>query len=64
MVDNGLLKMVDLYSKTNLKDDDLKKDLEEVGDILTKNLKILTSFEKYSKEIRECKHNNLKLEMI
>jgi len=47
MVDNGLLKMVDLYSKTNLKDEDLKEDLEKVGIILEKNLRILTSFEKY-----------------
>ena len=34
MVDNGLLKLVALYSKTNLKDDDLKKDLDTVGKVL------------------------------
>jgi len=52
MVDSGLLKMVELYSKTNLKDDNLKEDLEKVGEILEKNLRILTSFEKYIKEIQ------------
>ena len=37
--------------KTNIKDENLKEDLEKVGETLEKNLIILTSFEKYAKEI-------------
>ena len=51
MVDHGLLKMVDLYLKSNLKDEDLKENLEKIGEVLEKNMKILTSYEKYLKEM-------------
>ena len=51
MVDNNLLAQIDLYSKTNIKDEDLKEDLEKLGEILEKNIVILTSFEKYVKEL-------------
>lgn len=37
--------------KGNIKDKDIIEDLEYVGTILEKNLKILSSFEKYVKEI-------------
>ena len=49
MIDCGLLRMCDLYSKTNLKDEDLKEDLEKVGTVLELNLTFLTSFDKYLK---------------
>jgi len=51
MVDNDLLSMVELYIKTNLKDKDLMEDLMKIGEVLEKNLIILTSFEKYVKEL-------------
>ncbi|CAD8111966.1 unnamed protein product [Paramecium primaurelia] len=51
MVDNGLIKVVDLLLKGNLKDQDLIDDIKYVGEILEKNMKILTSFEKYVKEL-------------
>ena len=37
--------------KGNIKDKDIIDDYEYVGGILEKNLKILSSFEKYNKEI-------------
>ena len=43
MVDHGLLKMVELYQKANLKDEDLKENLEKIGEVLEQNMKILTS---------------------
>ena len=51
MVESGLLRMVELYSKTNIKDEELKEDLDFVGQVLEKNLRILTSFDKYLKEL-------------
>lgn len=56
MVDHGLLKMVELYMKANLKDDDLKENLETIGEVLEQNMKILTSYEKYKKEIDQVIH--------
>jgi V-type H+-transporting ATPase subunit H len=51
MVDSGLLKTIDNLLKTNIKDKDIQDDLEIIGDILERNMKILSSFEKYSKEL-------------
>lgn len=42
MVDNGLVKVIDLLLKGNLKDQDVIDDIIYVGDILEKNMKILT----------------------
>lgn len=42
MVDNGLIKVVDLLLKGTLKDLDLIDDIKYVGEILEKNMKILT----------------------
>lgn len=42
MVDNGLVKVIDLLLKGNLKDQDVIDDITYVGDILEKNMKILT----------------------
>ena len=47
--------MIDNLSKTNIKDEDLKNDMESVGEILEKNIKILSSFEKYVKELNTDK---------
>lgn len=42
MVDHGLIKVVDLLLRGNLKDTDLIDDIKYVGEILEKNMKILT----------------------
>ena len=42
MVDSGLIKTVDLLLKGNLKDQDVIDDVKYVGDVLEKNMKILT----------------------
>lgn len=51
MVDNNLLKVVDTLMKGNIKDQEVLDDLTHVGEVLEKNIKILTSFEKYMKEL-------------
>lgn len=55
MVDNKLIRIIDLELKKNIKDKDLKEDLIEVGSILEKNYRILSTFEKYLKEIKTRK---------
>jgi len=52
MVDGGLLKVTDILSKSIIKDEEIKKDIEVLGQTLERNLKILTSFEKYKKEVQ------------
>lgn len=52
MVDAGLLKITDNILKGVIKDEETLKDIEFVGETLEKNLKILSSFEKYVKELR------------
>jgi len=47
MVDNNFLKIIDIQLKGNIKDKEVLADLVYVGEILEKNIKILTSFEKY-----------------
>jgi len=51
MVEGGLLKVTDILAKSLIKEEEVKKDIEVIGAILEKNLKILTSFEKYQKEL-------------
>lgn len=51
LVDNNLLKLVDNELRKNIKDENLKKNLDELADILERNYRILSSFEKYTKEI-------------
>lgn len=52
MVDAGLLKTTDNILKGVIKDDETLQDIEYVGQTLERNLKILSSFEKYVKELR------------
>ena len=47
MVDNNLRKIADLLMRGNPKDEDLIDDVKYVDEVLDKNMKILTSFEKY-----------------
>jgi len=51
MIDAGLIKVTDIASKSLIKDPDVKKDIDSILEILEKNLKILSSFEKYKKEV-------------
>jgi len=55
MVESGMLKIVDTLLKGNIKDQDVVDDIKYVGEVLEKNLKVLTSFEKYVKEINTGK---------
>ncbi|KAL4470236.1 hypothetical protein ABPG74_011847 [Tetrahymena malaccensis] len=51
MVDCDLLKLCETLLKGNIKDKEVVDDVTFLGEILEKNIKILTSFEKYIKEI-------------
>ena len=62
MVDNNLSKVIYFFSKKNkvvenelkknLKDETLKENLENIQEVLDINYRILSSYEKYVKEIR------------
>lgn len=56
-MDNGLLKVVDNELRKNIKDEQLKENLEVLAEILERNYRILSSFEKYNKEITTDKLN-------
>lgn len=51
MIDAKLTKSVETLLKGTIKDKECLADIEYVGDILEKNLRILSSFEKYEKEL-------------
>lgn len=51
MIDAKLTKSVETLLKGTIKDKDCLSDIEYVGDLLDKNLRILSSFEKYEKEL-------------
>lgn len=51
MVDHNLIKIVDNELRKNIKEENLKENLEHMGIILERNYRILSSFEKYIKEI-------------
>lgn len=51
LIDHGLLKVTDNILKMVLKDTETIDDIKFVGQTLEKNLKVLTSFEKFAKEI-------------
>ncbi|KRX04842.1 Armadillo-type fold [Pseudocohnilembus persalinus] len=51
MVDAQLIRFVEIQLKGNIKDQEVIEDLQHVGEVLEANLKILSSFEKYQKEI-------------
>lgn len=57
LVDNNLLKVVDNELRKNIKDDVLKDNLEFLADVLERNYRILSSYEKYNKEINTDKLN-------
>lgn len=47
MVEAGIIRIIDVVMKTNIKDADLEEDITFVGSVVEKNMKIFTSFEKY-----------------
>ena len=51
MVDNDLRKVVENELRKNIKDELLREDLEFILDVLERNYRILSSYEKYMKEI-------------
>lgn len=51
MIDAGLIKTTDNILKGVIKDEETLQDIEFVGTTLERNMKILSSFEKYVKEI-------------
>ena len=57
LVDNNLLKVVENELRKNIKDDVLKGNLDFLIDILERNYRILSSYEKYTKEINTDKLN-------
>jgi hypothetical protein len=42
MVESGIIKVIDASLKSNIKDPEINEDIEFVGHIVEKNLKILT----------------------
>ena len=51
MMDNKLLKIIDTILKGNLKDEQLINSIKSISTILESNIRILSSFDKYVKEI-------------
>ena len=51
MVEEKLLDVIDTLSRKVLKDDDVKDLIKSVGDILQKNIKILSTYEKWLNEL-------------
>jgi len=56
MIDNNLQKVVENEQRKNIKDEVLRENLSYLNDVLEKNYRILSVWEKYSKEL---KTNNL-----
>ena len=51
MMDVGLLKIIDVMLKGNIKDAEIVDNIKAVAETLEQNIKILSSFDKYVKEI-------------
>ena len=51
MIDHRLLKIIDTILKGNIKDEDLINDIKDIGSILESNIRVLSSFDKYVKEL-------------
>lgn len=50
-MDNKLLKIVDTLLKGNIKEEELVNLIKEIGEVLEMNVRVLSSFEKYCREI-------------
>lgn len=51
MIDNRLLKIIDTILKGNIKDEDLISEIKDIGAVLESNIRVLSSFDKYVKEV-------------
>lgn len=51
MIDNRLLKIIDTILKGNIKDEELIANIKEIAILLESNIRVLSSFDKYVKEI-------------
>ena len=51
MIDNRLLKIIDTMLKGNIKDEDLITEIKDIGAVLESNIRVLSSFDKYVKEV-------------
>ena len=51
MIDNRLLKIIDTLLKGNIKDEDLITEIKDIGAVLESNIRVLSSFDKYVKEV-------------
>lgn len=51
MIDNRLLKIIDTILKGNIKDEDLITEIKDIGAVLESNIRVLSSFDKYVKEV-------------
>jgi V-type H+-transporting ATPase subunit H len=51
MMDSKLLKIVDTILKGNIKDEELISSIKDIATVLESNIRVLSSFDKYVKEI-------------
>lgn len=51
MIDNRLLKIIDTILKGNIKDEELINEIKDIGAVLESNIRVLSSFDKYVKEV-------------
>lgn len=51
MIDNKLLKIIDTILKGNIKDQQMIEEIKAIGTVLEENIKVLSSFDKYCKEV-------------
>ena len=51
MMDHKLLKIIDTILKGNLKDEELINSIKDICAILESNIRVLSSFDKYVKEL-------------
>lgn len=51
LIDSRLLKIIDTLLKGNIKDEALIDSIKDLGSVLESNVRILSSFDKYAREI-------------
>lgn len=55
MIDNNLLSFLTMETRKNIKDDSMKENITLLTEVMEKNYKIFSSYEKYLKEIETAK---------
>lgn len=51
LIDGKLLKIIENLLKNNIKDETLLENIKSIGTLLENNIKFLSNFEKYAREI-------------